>query len=112
MMEKLVNLTPHAVHVYQGGKEIMVIPQSGTIARTQLVSELDRTIQGIPVFRRRVTSIKGLPKPEKNVTYIVSSMVLSEVKKMGRTDMIAPDTNDNSVRTNNNTLLGVSCFRM
>ncbi len=111
-MERMINICPHAVHLYRGDKEVMVIPQSGTIARVQLVSELDRTIQGIPVFRRHVTSIKGLPKPEKNVVYIVSSMVLEAGKKMGRTDIIAPDTNADSVRTNNNTLLGVSCFRM
>lgn len=111
-MEKLCNCCPHDIHIYRGDSEVMVIPQSGIIARVQIAEELDRTVQGIPVYRKIPRKVRDLPDPERNTTFIVSSMVLDVAKRQGRTDVVAPDTTCRSVRTQDKMLLGVTCFRI
>lgn len=88
---KLVNLTPHDVIIRLPGGD-RVIPASGTVARVTTSHVPAGTIDGVPVYTQTYGQIEGLPEPRDGVIYIVSAIVLEAAKKLGRTDVVAPDT--------------------
>lgn len=107
--KKIINLTPHAITVFLGSGDKLVIPPAGTVARVKQTKTQVGQINGIPVFRTVLGSVEGLPAPEKDTVFIVSSIVLSAVR--GRTDVVAPDTNpDSAVRDEKGNIVGVKAF--
>ena len=84
---KLVNLTPHAIHI-----GALTIPPSGTVARaSEQYVDLDPiTVDGHEVPIRLVTygDLTGLPEPQAGVAYIVSSIAAQAAA--GRTDVLVP----------------------
>lgn len=88
---KLINLTPHDIIIRLPDRD-RVIPASGTVARVATSHELVGEIDGIPVSVQTFGQIEGLPEPRDGVFYIVSAIVLSAAKELGRTDVVAPDT--------------------
>ena len=115
-MVKFVNLTPHEVVVYsQDGKEIVLrIPPSGTIARVTTISRVVGYIDGIPVRKTEYDKIEGLPEPQEDTIFIVSTVLLVALKERGikRTDVVSPDTNpDSAVRDKDGRIIGVKYFQ-
>lgn len=108
----LVNLTPHPINVHLPN-QVIEIPPSGKEARVQAVTgtaECLVTTNGIvPIVKRTWGEVEGLPEPQRDTWFIVSSLVLSRVQ--ARTDCIAPDTGPNSViRDDEGRIIGVRQF--
>ena len=82
---KLVNLTPHALNLMPGGPDepTVTIPPSGQVARCEVrrVQVDTVTVDGItvPVNRTQFGAVTGLPDPQPDTIYIVSSLVAQAV---------------------------------
>jgi hypothetical protein len=115
-MVGFINLTPHKVTVYdlEGKKVIAEIPPSGMVARVSTVSRVVGEIAGIPVRKTEYGEIENLPDPMPDTYYVVSTVVLIALKEKGihRPDVIAPDTNPDSViRDSEGRVIGVRFFQ-
>lgn len=87
MSKNFVNLTPHEVcFVTESGN--VVVPASGTLARVSTSNETIDNIDGIPVKKTVYGEVEGLPNPEANTVYLVSSLVASRVNN--RDDVLVP----------------------
>jgi hypothetical protein len=84
---KIINLTPHTIVV--GTKEY---PASGIVARVEMQSIAVDEIDGFPVVENKILG-HNIPDPVDGTLYLVSAMILNMGKELGRTDLIAPDTN-------------------
>jgi len=86
-----VNLTPHAI-VVNTAKSPVAIPPSGELAR---VKQEFVNVGDDGDFIKTVTSefgeVEGLPAPQKDTVFIVSSIVASATD---RTDIAIPNTAD------------------
>lgn len=98
-MFDLINLTPHEVTIELSNGKKLIIPPSGVVARVEVtmapISAVPVMVDGelveIPVNRAFYGEVVGLPDPQPNTFFIVSSMVLQALG-WGRLDVIAPDT--------------------
>ncbi len=90
-MKKIINLTPHAV-VLKNQEVELVIEPSGSVARLDFKEVTIGELNGFPVVQQELAG-HNLPSQQEGVSLLVSAMVLSEARKMGRTDCFAPDTN-------------------
>jgi hypothetical protein len=90
-----VNLTPHAVTIRVGDRDI-VIPPSGRVVRVASREVPGDSVGDIPTVRREWGAVEGLPDPAPETIYLVSSLVLEHVQ--GRDDVVAPDTGPTAVR--------------
>jgi hypothetical protein len=108
MNKKVINLTPHDItirywdgdsHITDGDRWI-TYPPSGEVARVDF--EEDSALGPhmlIPTIQRRVKGITGIPAPDGQTAYLVSSIVLDAVQASSpRTDVFAPDTGKTAVR--------------
>ncbi len=91
---KFMNLTPHAIVLRPAEGVEITVPPSGQLARAS-VATLDQQpllVDGksIPVVRNTFGAIEGLPAPDGETIFIVSIVVLGQLK--GRTDVVCPDT--------------------
>lgn len=55
-------------------------------------------VDGIPVVETKFGEITGLPEEKEGIYYIVSTIILNEGKKLGRKDLISPDTGPTAIR--------------
>ena len=100
---RVINLTPHTVNVKVAGFQVSIEP-SGPIARVEThetrIAErfLGEGVHGlqVPIIERCFGNVEGLPEPEPDTIYLVSSMVLAAVPD--RTDVFAPDTGESAER--------------
>ena len=75
-----INLTPHSINLIGVGE----LPSSG-------IARVKDTLTGDGILKiRTYGAIEGLPEAKDNTVYIVSSMVMSQAVKNGRTDVYAP----------------------
>ena len=113
---KFVNLTPHEVVVYGDDGSIRLrIPPSGTVARVETRSVVVGEVNGVPVRATEYGDIVGLPGPEADTVYIVSTVLLIALRAKGinRDDVVAPDTNPDSViRDPEGRVIGVKYFQV
>lgn len=84
-----INLTPHPIVVRLSRNNRIVIPETKQVARVKFATTYLDTINGIPIHERMVTAINALPKPRKDVLYIVSAMLQENAED--RTDLLSPD---------------------
>lgn len=87
MTVTFVNLTPHEVRIKVGEDEI-VVPPSGTIARCAERRIEMPPLGSVPVTRAEYGAVAGLPAPQPDTIYIVSSLVLDTAPD--RADIFAP----------------------
>ena len=74
--EKLVNLTPHAINIYDEDRKTLLatIQPSGHVALVEMTRCRAGTLfGGIPTYRSEVGDVTGVP--EGRSLYIVSAMV-------------------------------------
>ena len=65
-------------------------------------------IGNIRIVEKKYDNIAGLPEPEEDVYLIVSFMAMDAGKKIGRTDLLCPDTGPDSViRDESGRIIGV-----
>jgi len=107
----LVNLTPHEIKIVgEDGKTRLVIPPSGSVARVKAEQTIVGFVNGIPVVRTTFGDVEGLPEPQPNTLYIVSSLVAQACSS--RDDVVAPDTSPQGVvRDEKGQIIGVRRFQ-
>lgn len=97
---KFVNLTPHDIVIGNDMVEFVKIKPSGTVARVKMEREDIGNYEWegliIPKIKYTPGEIEGLPEPNGEDIFIVSSKVL---ERTTRPDVVAPDT-DKAVRAN------------
>lgn len=104
-MTKIVNLTPHPISITDGD----TFAPSGKVARVEAIQQDAGDINGIPIKTQTFGDIIDLPKPQDDTIFIVSAIVLSAAKAIGRTDVVAPDTS-NAVRNDQGHIVSVPGF--
>ncbi len=110
---EIVNLTPHEITLVREDGEVMKIPPSGQVARVKVEQEVVNEINGISIVRTKFGDIEGLPEPQDGKIFIVSSLVAQAAAKLGRTDVVAPDTSPQGViRDENGRIVGVKRFQI
>jgi len=94
-MGKIINLTPHAIRVGD-----QVIPSSGTV-RVSEVTLLAGEFNGIPLVRKVYGNVEGLPEPQPDTLFIVSTIVRFALPE--REDLASPG---DLVRDENGNVIG------
>lgn len=89
-MEKLINLTPHALKVFAADGKTLVkeILASGTVPRCQQVNTLLKEEEGVGFYATSYGEVVGLPEPKKDTLLIVSFMVRQALPE--RKDLLSP----------------------
>jgi len=108
----LINLTPHAINLYdsEGEEVVSVLPVSGSIARAK--EEIIK-VEGLyteeivyPVVEKAYSAVENLPPPTPGKVYVVSIVVKAALPN--RDDLYCPDTGPGSaVRDHQGRVLGV-----
>lgn len=85
-MCEIINLTPHAIHIYAGDvlECVRTIDSSG-IARADYTQETLGNLDGIPLVRNEYGLPTDLPSYEDGVYYIVSQLTADAARRSGRT---------------------------
>lgn len=113
---KFINLTPHVLNVVDDtGNTILSVAPSGTVARVTTQQTVAFRLGDIDVVRTVFGDVDGLPSPQDDVVYVVSTLVLQALKANGvvRNDVVAPDTSPNSVvRNADGQIVGVKRFQV
>lgn len=85
-MQTIINLTPHTINEVTTGKSI---PPSGIVARVKSSTIKVKEHASVPIYQSTFGDIEGLPEPQPDTIYIVSSLALNAVPKH-RTDIVSP----------------------
>lgn len=102
MSMKIINLTPHSItFLDKDGNVLIHVDPSGSLARVSVSKEHVDTYGGIPVKKSVFGEVEGLPDPQENTIYIVSSLVAQRCR--GRDDVFIPD---DSVRDEGGRIIG------
>jgi len=104
---QVINMTPHDITVKIDDNE-KIYKASGKTIRLEFVSEVAGEIDGFPI-NKQVLIGHNFPGVTPNTLYLVSAIALTEAKKMGRTDFVAPDTS-NAERNTQGHIISVPGF--
>jgi hypothetical protein len=85
---KIVNLTPHDLHLHLPDGRVRTIPRSGTVARASQVNRPVGEVDGIPLVEASYGSVEGLPPPRAGVLLVVSALAAAAAR--GRSDLVVP----------------------
>jgi len=102
---KFINYTPHNIVIRLPSETDIIFPSKG-IARVSTHRRALQPIAGIPTTKLIESEIRGLPKPQKGIIYIVSSKVR---KASDRKDLVSPDT-DKAIRDEYGQIIAVRGF--
>lgn len=105
-IEKLVNLTPHAITLMDDDtNNICIIEPSGDIARVSVRTERTETLafndMALATSKSVYGEVEGLPDETDGVAYVVSSLVAQRVPE--RNDVFIPNE---SVRDEKGRIIG------
>lgn len=91
----IISLVPHEVCILMPDGSLFRIKPSGDLAR---VREIRRSfdLEGIPCVHFSYGPIEGLPDPQPNVYYLVSSKVF--IAASDRSDLLRVDTGPGCIR--------------
>jgi len=115
---KIVNCTKHSINLNDGTsfeptKHFARVTSIHTMSQS-IVCETKNTSQKhiiAPVFDITYDKIEGLPDPQFDTVYIVSTIALNAAKSIGRTDCMAPATgHQDAVRNDLGHILSVPGF--
>lgn len=101
---KIVNLTPHAVTVFSGGKQL-VFPPVATPARVEMTRQPAGQVNSIPVVRVLVGEVVNLPEPDEGTMFVVSRVVAEACPS--RHDLLVTD---GAVRDQQGSVVGCTGF--
>jgi len=90
-MIKLINVTPHPVHLYrdEGHEEVIkTLAASASPARVVMTTRVIGTLAGMPFRVSEPGEIVDLPDPVEGVVYVASLLVALAAK---RVDVVSPD---------------------
>lgn len=97
-----INLTPHDIVMNDG----TVYPSQGVARLTDTYTTFDDN----GVCDVTYGDITNLPDPKYNTCYIVSSLVLSAAKALGRKDVVTPATGHSDCKRHNGNIVSVPGF--
>jgi len=104
IMTTFVNCTPHKIHLNDGRSFDPVL--TNPIRVSAQFGEINGDI-----CSQSFGDIVGLPPQKQGTLLIVSAMVLSAVKSIGRTDCVAPATgHPKTIRNEKGHIVSVPCF--
>ena len=89
----VLNYTPHTIIVEDHFGSQPTSFESVGSARVEMQSVSLPDLEGFEMTTHNPSGITGLPEPVTKTYLIVSAMVLSAGKELGRKDLIAPNTN-------------------
>ena len=78
---KIKNLTPHALNVKKADGQYLTVEPSGSVARVNYETTLDRIQDGVEIFHFQYGEIKGLPPEQEGTILVVSGMVLAAINE-------------------------------
>ncbi len=118
MAYKVVNLTGHPIVIVHQNREVTYQP-SGKVCRvdTRQTGHSSVTLPGLgpvtlKILPSHIGNVTGLPDPENGVVYLVSSMVLDALIRLGinRPDVLACGTRAKFgvIRGRNSEIIGVT----
>ncbi len=90
VVTELVNLTPHDVTIWDGDREVLAIPPSGTVARLAEEIRSRRTAAGIPIVEVGLGAAE-LPAPRPGVVHIVSRALAMTMRAWDQADRTSAD---------------------
>lgn len=99
---EFINLTPHDIIMNNG----TTFCSKGVARVNDEFTEFDK--DGICSVKHG--KIKNLPAPKKGVAFIVSAMVLTAAKEIGRLDVVAPATGHPLCKRENGFITSVPGF--
>ena len=102
---KIKNYTPHEVVVMNDQNEVIARFPSVGIIRLNESRELIKTLDGIPVYKKKFGGSEFLPPEQPDTYYIVSLPVLQAFPD--REDFVAPDQ---LVRDEKGRIIGCRAF--
>ena len=86
---RLINMCVHDIKLMNEDGSITIIPPSGSMVRCRRRKNVLHYVNGIPITKGTVIEIQGLPAKQPNTLYIVSKLVLDNVKD--RDDFVRPE---------------------
>ncbi len=105
----IFDATPHDVHLFLGDNKITFV-KSDVLPRVKQESTIEAPLNyngiSIPLKKTTLSEIEELPDETEGIFYIVSLLVLEAGKKLGRKDLLAPDT----FRDSQGIIIGCSGF--
>lgn len=111
-----INLTPHVLNVVDAdGNQLFSVAPSGKSARVTTDQTVVGSVVGVDIVRTVFGDVDGLPDPQPDTVYIVSTLVLQALKAndIQRDDVVAPDTSPASVvRNADGQIIGVKRFQV
>lgn len=113
------NLTPHDVDYINPESGWMATihpwPRQDEPARVDVNAPIRESFLDLNFKTQQLLGVKNLPDPEPNVLYIVSALVMNQLRSEGslRTDIISPGTGtrDNVIRDSNNRVRAITVFQ-
>ncbi|MFD0587786.1 hypothetical protein ACFQZE_07210 [Paenibacillus sp. GCM10027627] len=117
-MNKFINLTPHAIKLYEGDNIILEVPvtkdESGNIqtARVSQTYEQQPSIANYPVFKSTYGVVEGLLEPQPDTYFVVSLLVAQalQLQNIKRDDILVPDTGAGAKRNDTGQIIGTTRF--
>jgi len=103
-----INRTPHLVKVINADGTEREFPPSGEVARVSMITNCQRTVDGIVVCYQEPGPTTGLPAREEGVMCIVSTIV--QTANPRRSDLVRPDTGSDCERDEKGNILAVRRF--
>lgn len=85
----VINLTPHALDLVCNDGLVMHIEASGVVARCAERRNRVGEVAGMVIERAEFGAIEGLPDPQTDTIFIVSTLVLTALKGV-RPDVFSP----------------------
>lgn len=105
-MHKIINKTPHPVYILDDNKKIIkMFPKSNGMIRVPENIKRVGTMDGIPITTTQWGETVDVPKPKRDVFYIVSQLVKSALPH--RYDFLVPK---NIVRDKDGNIIGCKCL--
>lgn len=107
---KIVNLTPHTIHIIGDDDTVIREYPSSGCARVETTREHIGMLDGVPLVSSIYGDVVGLPSVGDDVAmYIVSAMVRQALPD--RTDLVCPDTSpQGAVRNEKGQIIGTRGF--
>lgn len=99
MNTQIVSLLPHEIVVRLDGRDI-TIPPSGQVARVAATARAVAKVGDIPIVATEFGEITGLPEPKPGVLYLASTILAQAAARLGRADVVSPDTGPTAIRAN------------
>ena len=84
---KIINLTPHALNIYDSAGDLVEsVPPSGMVARADVRRTLTEKRGPVELYESVYFGAKALGAPEPDSVYVVSALYLSALRAEGLDD--------------------------